>query len=144
MLLRCFCGEHALNKCRVSDKSLNPAAAYLIAGISGRLGGEVVRFFMNDHRFADDIRQGESLIIKDTEGIALTAEQWWHIACVIGVHCILWIIVRSRVAEVIAAISRLVDMHGIEIACAGGVHVGEAEDLCLHQDAAVDGVIKFH
>lgn len=75
------------------NEPLNSAAAYFVAGISGWLRGEVIRFFMNDHGSSNNILKGKSFVIKDAEGVALIAKQGRHISGVIGVVCISGIIV---------------------------------------------------
>lgn len=98
---------------------------------------------MNDYGFSDDVRQREPFVIKDAEGVALIAKKGRQISCMIGVSGISGVIVQSCMAEVFAAVSGFVYMHGIEITCVGDIDVGKAEDLRLHQDAAVDCVIEF-
>lgn len=98
---------------------------------------------MNDHGFSDDVRQREPFVIKDAEGVALIAKKGRQISCMIGVGGISGVIVQPCMAEVFAAVSGFVYMHGIEITCAGDIDVGKAENLCFHQDAAVDCVIEF-
>lgn len=122
---------------------LNPAAAYFIACISGGLGGEIIGLFVNDHGFANDVRQGKSLVVEDAESIALIAKKRRQIPRVIGMGGISGIIVQSCVAEMIAAVAGFMYVHGIEIAGTGDIDVGKAEDFRFHQDTAVDGMIEF-
>ena len=119
-------------------------AAYFSTGISGGLGGEVVRVFVYDDRSSYDFRDRKPLIIENRKGISLIAEQGRHITGMVRVLCILRVIVHSRMVEVIAAVSSLVYVHGIEAARVGKISMRKPEDLCFHQYTAVGGIVEFN
>lgn len=83
-----------------------------------------------------------SLVIENTIGISLIAQKRRHIAGMVRMCCVSRVIVHSCVAEIIAAVSGFVYVHGVEAAGTGEVDIGKPEDFRLHQHAAVGGVVK--
>ncbi len=58
-------------ECEILIISFNHAAGYLFTGISGRLGGKVVRHAVDDDGPADDLRYGYAGIEKGGPDIAV-------------------------------------------------------------------------
>ena len=98
---------------------------------------------MDNDRTPDHFLNGISLIIKNAERISLIAEKGRHVSGMFGMQRVSGVIMQPRVAEIIAAVSRIVYMHRIKIAGSGLADVRQSENLRLHQHAAVRSVIEL-
>lgn len=120
------------------------AAGDLIPGISSRLGAEIIRHGMDDHRAADQISGMETFIIEGTPGIALISQKGDQITGVAGMELHSGIIMFSSPGKIMGAVAGLMDVHGIIIGRAGHVGIGKAKDFRFNQCSAVGRVIEFY
>ncbi len=62
------------------------AASDLFPGIACRLGLKVIGHLVDDHGFAQDLRDDETLVVERDPGVALVGEQGQQISHVLGVR----------------------------------------------------------
>ncbi len=114
------------------------------AGISGGLGGKVIGMRVDNDVFSGYFFYIEAFVVEGRPGVALISEKREQIACVAGVGLVCRVEVAVDMGEIVLAAASVVYMHGVEIGGVLYIYVGEAEYLCLYQNASVRRFIKFH
>ena len=109
----------------------NNSACYFIAGIAGRLRGEIVPVFMNDQRAPDDIGDFQKTVVKSHEAVAVAVQDRRQVAEMIGMDGACRIVVHSGVFKRIAAVAVFMDVHSEKTGREGSC-VGQVDQLYLH------------
>lgn len=124
--------------------TLDFAASNFDAGISGGLGGKIVRIGMDNDRFTYNFFYSKTFVIKGRPGVPLIAKKRKQIACMIRVERSLWIVMFPCILEVARTVAKIVDMEGIEVTGSFFGNIGQSKNFRFYQYAAVRGGIKFY
>lgn len=124
--------------------NFNYTAGNFAAGISGRLGFEIICMAVDDHGTPYNILNGKAFVVEGAPGVSFISKKWREVTGVEGMELVGRIVMVSCVSKLIGAVSVLMDMEGIEVGGAGGVFVGKVEDLSFHQYALVGCFIEFY
>ena len=119
------------------------AAADLVAGVSGRLRGEIIGRAVNDQGASDDLRQLKPIGIKGAVGIPLVAEKGRQVAGMIRVRQSAGIVVSTGLIEGKSAVARLVNMHAVELTVRCGIFVRQTVDFCFDQHTTGRNRVKI-
>lgn len=114
----------------------NDAAADLVAGVSGRLCGEVVGYAVDDQRTADDLRQFKAVGIKSAVGVAPVTEKRGQVAGMLRMRQPAGIVVRAGLIKGKRAVARFVNVHGVELTVGRSIFVRQVKDLRFDQNTA--------
>ena len=114
----------------------NDAAADLVAGVSGRLCGEVVDCAVDDQSSADDLRQFKSVGIKGAVSVAPVTEKRGQVAGMLRMRQSAGIVVRAGLIKGKRTVARFVNVHGVELTVGRGIFVRQVKDLRFDQDTA--------
>lgn len=107
----------------------NHTAGNFLPGISGWLGGEIVRMRMNNDRPAKHFLNGKTIRHKNRNSLSATAKQGWQVSGVAGMELVFGIIVDQCIGKGIRFIS-----------CAGAAFVdvkAKEASLCFRQAADI-------
>lgn len=120
-------------------EAFDDAAGDAAAGVSGRLGGEVVRLVVYDDGAADNLVHTEAVGEKDRQRVTVAAEQRGQVAGVEGMGAAGRVEVAAgggkRVGGAAAAGASLVDVESEEAAAAGALRGRQAGDVHGDDDA---------
>lgn len=114
----------------------NDAAADLVAGVSGRLCGEVVGCAVDDQSSADDLRQFKSVGIKGAVSVAPVTEKRGQVAGMLRMRQSAGVVVRTGLIKGKRAVACFVNVHGVELTVGRSVLIRQVEDLRFDQDTA--------
>ena len=98
---------------------------------------------MDDDGTIQDIFNAEAFVIESGPGISLICEQRYQVSCVLRVHGHGWIIMVSGIHEIVGTVTKLVDVHSIEVGRSSGSDIGKSKNFCFNQYTAIRGVVEF-
>ncbi len=124
--------------------TLDFTASDFDAGISGGLGGKIVRTGMDNDGFAYNFFYSKTFVIKSRPGVPLIPKKREQIACMVRVGRSFWIVMFPCILKAAGTIAKIVDMKGVEVTCPFFGNIGQSKNFRFYQYAAVRGGIKLY